>query len=62
MKKSIKKTLIFGPLTFVGLALLFVGWNLVFPSMSKLKTENPRRPRSWPIARPDIKRRVRQRA
>jgi monofunctional glycosyltransferase len=42
MKKTIKKTLIFGPPAIVALALLFVGWNLVFPSMSKLKTENPK--------------------
>lgn len=42
MKKIIKRTLIYGPLALVGLALLFVGWNLLFPSMSTLKTENPK--------------------
>jgi len=42
MKKTIKKTLIFAPLALVGLALLFVVWNLLFPSMSKLRTQNPK--------------------
>lgn len=42
MKKIIKKTLIFGPLALVGLILLFIAGNLIFPSMAGLRTENPK--------------------
>jgi monofunctional biosynthetic peptidoglycan transglycosylase len=42
MKKTVKKTLIFGPLALVGLGLLFVAWNLATPSMARLKTQNPK--------------------
>ncbi len=42
MKKTIKKTIFFAPLAIVGLALLFVAWNLLFPSMARLKTQNPK--------------------
>ncbi len=42
MKKIVKKALWIAPASVLGLVLLFVAWNLFFPSLSKLKTENPK--------------------
>ncbi len=42
MKKIVKKALWIAPLSVVGLALLFVAWNLFFPAMSRFRTENPK--------------------
>jgi monofunctional biosynthetic peptidoglycan transglycosylase len=42
MKKIIKKAALFTLLGVVGLAGLFLVWNLIFPSLAKYRTQNPK--------------------
>lgn len=41
MKKTLKRLLIYVPAGILGLALLFVAWNMIFPGLSKYRTQNP---------------------